>query len=75
MTYIFLTLLGLVIIGLILWIFVNSDAKILARSFQMVIPVALMAVGVIATIAGQGQYGIPAIGLSLIIWYNMLRRV
>ncbi len=75
MTYIFLTLLVLVVIGLILWVFVNSDAKMLASSFKMIIPVSLMAVGVIATIAGRGQYGIPAIGLALIVWYILQRRV
>ena len=74
MTYIFLTLLVMGITGLVLWIFVNSDPKIIARTFQMIIPVTLMIVGIIATIAGGGHYGIPAIGLSLIIWYNMRRR-
>ncbi len=74
MTYIFMTLLVIVLIGLVLWIFVNSDPRIIARTFQMIIPVTLMVVGIIATIAGRGQYGIPAIGLSLIIWFNVLRR-
>ncbi|MCP4184107.1 MAG: hypothetical protein GY761_12455 [Hyphomicrobiales bacterium] len=74
MTYIFITLLVIVLIGLVLWIFVNSDPRIIARTFQMIIPVTLMVVGIIATIAGRGQYGIPAIGLSLIIWFNVLRR-
>jgi hypothetical protein len=68
------TLLVIVLIGLVLWIFVNSDPRIIARTFQMIIPVTLMIVGIIATIAGRGQYGIPAIGLSLIIWFNMRRR-
>jgi hypothetical protein len=69
-----MTLLVIVLIGLVLWIFVNSDPRIIARTFQMIIPVTLMIVGIIATIAGRGQYGIPAIGLSLIIWFNMRRR-
>ena len=73
MTYIFMTLLVIVLIGLVLWIFVNSDPRIIARTFQMIIPVTLMVVGIIATIAGRGQYGIPAIGLSLLIWFNMRR--
>jgi hypothetical protein len=69
-----MTLLVIVLTGLVLWIFVNSDPRIIARTFQMIIPVTLMIVGIIATIAGRGQYGIPAIGLSLIIWFNMRRR-
>ena len=69
-----MTLLVTVLIGLVLWIFVNSDPKVIARTFQMIIPVTLMIVGIIATIAGSGHYGIPAIGLSLIIWFNMRRR-
>ena len=73
MTYIFMTLLVIVLIGLVLWIFANSDPRIIARTFQMIIPVTLMVVGIIATIAGRGQYGIPAIGLSLLIWFNMRR--
>lgn len=69
-----MTLLVIVLIGLVLWVFVNSDPRIIARTFQMIIPVTLMAVGIIATIAGRGQYGIPAIGLSLLIWFNLRRR-
>jgi len=72
-TYIFLTLLVIVLIGLVLWVFVNSDPRTISHTIKMIIPVSLMAVGIIATIAGRGQYGIPAIGLSLIIWYNMRR--
>jgi len=74
MTYIFSALLVVVLVSLLLWVFVNSDAKSIARSFRYVIPVILLAFGVIATIAGQGQYGIPAFAVAAIWWYRMRGR-
>ena len=73
MTYIFIALAALVVIGLVLGIFINTKPKTMIDAARLVIPVSLMAMGVIATIAGQGKYGIPAIVIAAIWWYYILR--
>lgn len=74
MSYIFIALLTFVLIGLVLWVFVNSDAKSIVGFFQLIIPVSLLAFGIIATIAGRGQIGIPAMFLSIGWWYFTVRK-
>ena len=73
MSYIFLALLILVSLGIVAWVFINADASSIAWSFKLVIPVALLAIGIIATIAGRGQYGIPAVMIAIAWWYAFLR--
>ncbi len=73
MSYIFATLFTLVLIGLVAWIFVNSEAKSIARFFKLIIPVSAIAIGIIATIAGRGQYGVPAILVGVVWWYSFVR--
>lgn len=74
MGYIFASLFAVVIVGLILWIFVNSDAKVISQSFKLIIPVSLLTFGIIATITGKGQYGIPAIVGACAWWYFGIRK-
>ena len=74
MTYIFITLLAICLIALVLWVFVNSEPSSIALAVKIFIPVVLSVFGFIATITGQGQFGIPALGLALFIWYRMYRR-
>jgi len=73
MIYIFIALSLLVLVALVLWIFINTKPKTMIDAARLVIPVSLMALGVIATIAGQGKFGIPAIIIAAIWWYYYLR--
>lgn len=74
MVYIFAALALLVAIGLVMWIFVNSDARSIAQFFKLIVPVGLMVFGIIATLAGVGQFGIPAIIVAGLMWYFYLRK-
>ncbi len=73
MVYIFSSLMVIVLIALALWVFVNSDPKSMIGAIKLVIPVCLLAFGVIATIAGRGEYGVPAIVVSVLWWINSNR--
>ena len=73
MIYIFIALSGLVLVALVLWIFVNTKPKTMIDIARLIIPVSLMALGVITTIAGQGKFGIPAIIIAALWWYYYLR--
>ncbi len=75
MTYIFTALLVIVVIGLILWIFVNSDASTIAITMRLAIPVTLIVIGTIATISGRGNIGIPAAVLGLYWLYTQKKKL
>lgn len=68
MTAIFYLALTVALFGAVAWVFVNIPANRLAGVIRIAGPVAMVAVGLVLTLAGRGGIGIPMAALGLGLW-------